>query len=128
MMRQSQNLKKMSHQIQFRYKDKSRTTARNPEQIIVCSGYLPGLERTLAHRGFSQLNCELIFERESEEREARYIEASFRSIFNRYKSWAALILDEEDLLGKDHPFVATLREYEKKYPYQITDQLTMNLW
>ena len=118
----------MSYKIQFRYKDKTRTTARNPEQIIVCSGYMPGLERTLAHRGFSQLNCALIFERESEFREARYIESSYRSIFTRYKSWAALILDEEDLLGKDHEFVKTLLQYKEKYPYQITDQLKMNLW
>ena len=89
---------------------------------------MPGLERTLAHRGFSQLNCALIFERESEFREARYIESSYRSIFTRYKSWAALILDEEDLLGKDHEFVKTLLQYKEKYPYQITDQLKMNLW
>jgi hypothetical protein len=70
----------------------------------------------------------MIWEREAEEREQAYINSSWRSIFTRYTSWAALILDEEDLMGKDHPFVKRLLEFQERNPYQLTMQTTLSLW
>jgi hypothetical protein len=115
------------YKIQFRFKDETRATARNPEQIMVCSGYIPALERTFSHRGFGSLNCKLIFERSAAPIEIEEIKNSYRAIFTRYNSWDALLLDEEFILGAEDPFIKALKDLKEKHPYSLTQQLKLTL-